>query len=60
MESKWDPWLSVAWRVVAIALIILEATKPKVEVSEARLVLYATMLGLPSVLRRNGGGRGDG
>ena len=58
MEDRWNTKLSVAWRVVAIALIILEATRAKAEVSEARLVLYATMLGLPSLLR--GRGNGDG
>lgn len=58
MDNRpWDMWLSAAWRIVAIGLIILEALHPKAQVSEARLVLYAAMLGLPSVLP--GRGRGD-
>ena len=56
MGTPVDLWLSIAWRIVAIVLIILEATRPASEVSEARLVLYAAMLGLPEVLRAKGRG----
>lgn len=58
MDSRWDGWLSVAWRITAIALIILEASRPKEQVSAERLVLYAAMLGLPSIVKARGG-RGD-
>ena len=56
MENRWDSWLTVGWRLVAIALIILEASRPKTEVSTERLILYAAMLGLPSVLPGRGSG----
>ena len=59
MGPAWDLLLSVAWRIVAIALIILEATRPAAEVSEARLVLYAAMLGLPTIIKARGGDGGE-
>lgn len=50
---RWDLWLSVVWRVVAIVLIVTEAVTQH-EPREALLVLYAAMLGLPTIVRARG------
>ena len=52
-----DQLLSVLWRLVALGLIIVEALTQK-EPRQALLVLYAAMLGLPTIIKSRGGNGG--